>query len=119
MKQYKSLVILHIVLAVYSMFGIISKFASQKQFLSFSFLFLYGIVLGNLFLYAIIWQQLLKKIPLITAYANKAVTIVWGIVWGAVFFQEAITIQKGIGGFVIIVGVYIVVSNDSEKRRES
>ncbi|MCX4268808.1 MAG: transporter [Lachnospiraceae bacterium] len=118
MKRYKSILILHMVLAVYSILGIASKLASKEQFMSFRFIVLYGVVVGSLFLYAIIWQQLLKQISLITAYANKAITIIWGMIWGAVFFQEEITIQKGIGGIVIMMGIYLVVSNDNKKRGE-
>ncbi len=118
MKQLKLIFVLHIVLAVYSILGIASKIASQKQFMSFEFIFLYGVVIGNLFFYAIVWQQLLKRISLITAYANKAITVVWGIIWGAVFFKEEVTIQKVLGALVIIVGVYLVVSNDGVKKEE-
>ena len=67
-----------------------------------------------LFVYAIVWQQLLKKLPLVTAYANKAVTVIWGIVWGYFFFNEGITIYKLIGAVVIVIGVYLVVSSDGE-----
>ena len=67
-----------------------------------------------LFAYAIAWQQVLKRLPLVTAYANKAVTVIWGLVLGATFFQEKITLQKVIGAFIIIFGVYLVVSEDGE-----
>ena len=67
-----------------------------------------------LFAYAIAWQQVLKRLPLVTAYANKAVTVIWGLVLGSAFFQEKITLQKVIGAFIIIFGVYLVVSEDGE-----
>lgn len=111
MKKYKYIFLLHILLALYSMSGIASKYAAQQEFLSVSFLFLYGIVAAALFLYAIFWQQIIKKLPLVTAYANKAVTVVWGIVWGILYFNEKITFMKIIGAIIIIIGVYIVVSS--------
>ena len=46
---------------------------------------------------AIGWQQVIKRIPLTTAFANKAVTVVWGLVWGALFFREAVTPGKLLG----------------------
>ena len=67
--------------------------------------------MGDIFLYAIFWQQIIKKLPLVTAYANKAVTVVWGIVWGILYFNEKITFMKIIGAIIIIIGVYIVVSS--------
>ena len=39
-------------------------------------------------IYAIGWQQVIKRMPLTTAYANKAVTLVWGLVWGLLLFHE-------------------------------
>lgn len=113
MKQFKYIFILHLVLAAYAFLGIASKLASMEAFLSTKFIMYYAVVLFTLFGYAIVWQQLLKKLPLVTAYANKAVTVVWGIIWGRVFFQEAITINKIIGAVIIIAGVYLVVRADS------
>lgn len=111
-KNFLSFFALHIVLAVYSFLGIFSKLAAKEKILSFKFLVYYGLVLLGLFIYAIVWQQLLKKLPLVTAYANKAVTVIWGIVWGFLFFDEPVTIKKIIGAAIIIVGVYFVVSSD-------
>lgn len=113
----KYLAILHIVLAVYSILGIASKIASGKEFLTLEFCFFYGIVILNLFVYAIFWQQIIKKIPLVTAYANKAVTVIWGIIWGFVFFKEEITPGKILGAFIIILGICLVVS-DNENVQE-
>lgn len=111
MKKSKDFLMLHVLLAVYSMSGIASKYAAKQEFLSVTFCVLYGIVVLILFLYAIFWQQIIKKISLIMAYANKAVTVVWGIVWGALFFGEQISFGKIIGAVVTVAGVYIVISS--------
>ena len=118
-SNMKYIVILHIVLAIYAILGIASKIASGKEFLSLEFCFFYGIVILNLFFYAIFWQQIIKKIPLITAYANKAVTVIWGIVWGFLFFNEKITVGKIIGAIIIIVGIYFVVSSEECEQEDS
>ena len=39
-------------------------------------------MLAALVAYAFGWQQVIKHLPLTTAYANKAVTVVWGILLG-------------------------------------
>ena len=104
--------LLHILLAVYSMSGIASKYAAWQEFMSLPFCLLYGAVVFILFFYAVFWQQIIKKLPLITAYANKAVTVVWGIVWGMLFFDEQFNWGKTIGALVVIAGVYIVVSSE-------
>lgn len=95
---------------VYSLFGICSKLAAQQPFLSFKFIMYYGIVILNLAIYAVCWQQIIKRIPLVTAFANKAVTVIWGLIWGKIFFQEAITAQKLLGAFIIICGIVLVVT---------
>ena len=67
--------------------------------------------------YALGWQQIIKRLPLTTAFANKAVTVVWGIVCGALFFGEAITPGKLAGAALIIGGVVLFVKADGEENR--
>lgn len=111
-SNIKYYVLLHTLLAFYSLGGVYSKLASQSSFLSLPFVFWYGLGLANLFIYAILWQQIIKHLPLTTAYANKAVTIVWGIIWGMLFFKEIITWNMIVGAVVVIIGVILVVMAD-------
>lgn len=110
----KNYSILHIILLFYSINGIFSKLASKNQFLTFGFFFYYGLVLFNLLIYAILWQQILKKMPLTTAFSNKSVIVVWGMVWGAVLFKEKITITMIIGAVAILGGIYLIASDGGE-----
>ena len=50
--------------------------------------------------------------PLTVAFANKAVVIIWGIVWGMLFFGETLRISMVVGSVIIIAGIYLVVSDD-------
>ena len=117
MKENKTrtIIILHIFLMIYSLFGICSKLAAREDFLSGKFILLYGAVIFSLGIYAIVWQQIIKRMPLVSAYANKAVTVIWGIVWGRLFFEETVTLQKIIGAIIIIAGILLVVT-DKEKQ---
>ena len=54
----------------------------------------------------------MKKLPLVTAYANKAITVVWGLLWGMLVFKEKITVFNVVGALVIIFGIYMVVAAD-------
>lgn len=108
----KYLIVLNILLAVYSLSGVCSKMAAQNEFLSFWWLFWYALVIINLGVYAIVWQQIIKHLPLNTAYANKAVTIAWGILWGALFFHETVKWNMIVGALIVIVGVIVVVRAD-------
>lgn len=106
-RQMRSLFALHILLMVYSMSGICSKMAADAVFLSIEFCMLYGAILLLLAVYALGWQQILKRMELTTAFSNKAVTVVWGIVWGALFFSEPVSFPKIAGAMLIIAGVVL------------
>ncbi len=96
---------LHLLLAVYSVGNIFSKLAADAAFMSLEFVLYYGGVLLTLAVYALGWQQAIKRMPLTTAYANKAATIVWGIVFGVLFFDETVTPPMLVGAAVIVAGI--------------
>ena len=105
MKNFKILIFLHFILLIYSSSGVFSKLAGAQQFLSLQFFLYYGIVLIILFIYAILWQRVIKLLPLTTAFANKAITVIWGIVFGLIIFGERITLAKVMGSIFIILGI--------------
>ena len=113
--RIKTLFALHMLLMVYSTSGILSKLAAGVDFLSIEFCLYYGGALFLLGVYAIGWQQILKRLPLTTAFSNKAVTIVWGIVWGALFFFEPITLPKAVGALLISAGVVLFSHADGQE----
>lgn len=110
--KIKYIILLNVLLVIFSLGGICSKFASRYEFLSFGFIFFYGLVILNLGIYAIAWQQIIKHLPLNTAYSNKAITIIWGILWGFLFFNEPIKWNMIVGAIVVIIGVVMVVRAD-------
>lgn len=105
---------LHFILMIYSVSGICSKLAGRHPFLSLEFCFFYGIVIVLLGFYAIGWQQIIKRLPLSVAYANKGITVVWGSIWGKLFFHEAITEGRVLGAIMVIVGIVLYASSDCE-----
>lgn len=112
-KKAKSYVLLHAILLIYSFCSVFSKFAAQAEFLSFNFILFYGLMLIVLAIYALLWQQVLKTMPLTTAFANKAIVIVWGMLWGEIIFAEQIKWQMILGSVIIFLGIVLVVT-DSE-----
>lgn len=106
-KKINSVILLNIIMLIYSLSSVFSKKAAENDFLSKGFMIFYVLVLFSLGVYAIGWQQVIKYIPLTTAYSNKAVTVVWGMVWGYVLFHERISSGKVIGAFLIIAGIII------------
>ena len=109
------IIVLHLILILYSIGGIFSKSAAQAPLLSLEFCFDYGAVIATLFVYALVWQQIIKRMPLTIAFANKAITIIWGIIWGILFFNETVTLGKMIGAAMIMLGIVIYSMNLKEE----
>ena len=114
-KKVITIVLLHIMLMVYSMSGICSKMASRQDFLSLRFILYYAGVIVLLAVYAVAWQQIIKRIPLTLAYANRAVTVVWGLVWGMIFFHEQVTLGKAVGAMLVVAGVVFYALADNKQ----
>lgn len=117
-NKLKTILALHIILVIYSTSTIFSKLASGQQFLSFKFCLYYGLIIVLLGFYAIGWQQIIKRMPLTAAFANKAVTVVWGIIWGFIFFHEPITAGKVIGAVLVVAGIVMYAMADKEAENE-
>lgn len=99
---------------LYSLSGVCSKMAAGYEFLSPGFILFYGGIIAILGVYAIVWQQILKKMPLVTAYANKAVTVVWGVIWGIVIFHEKISAGKVISMLLVMAGIVLFSYADAK-----
>lgn len=112
-----SFLFMHIAFLVYTLYPLLGKFATHYEMLSFQFVALYCVVFAILFLYAILWQQVLKRIPLTTAIANKSITIVWGMIFGLLLFGEGISLKMLIGAVLILSGIFIL-STEKENPRE-
>lgn len=110
--NWKNLLLMQLVFFEYALVGFFSKNAAAHEFLSFSYLKWYCgsiIVLG---IYALAWQQALKRTPLTIAYANKAVVVIWGSLLGFLFWHESISVGKIIGLAIIICGIIFVVGGE-------
>ena len=113
-RDRRLLILLHIFLMVYSTGGIVSKLAAREQFMSLRFLSLYAVEILILGVYAIGWQQFIRRMPLSVAYANKAVTVIWGCIWGVLVFHEQLTVGKVVGGLMVLCGVALYGIADGE-----
>lgn len=69
-----------------------------------------------LLVYALGWQQVIKRIPLTLAFMNKAVTIVWGILWGFLLFGEQVNVGKVVGAILVIAGVVLFAKADDGQK---
>ena len=109
---------LHLLLLFYSCSSVLSKLAAGQEFLSWGFILCYGGMFVILVIYAIGWQQILKRLPLTVAFANKAVTLVWSTVFGALLFKESIHINQLIGCALAVAGVVLFVQPDMDEQED-
>ncbi len=105
------LILLHGGLLISSLSGVCSKKAALSDAFSLQFFFWYGLVLVSMFVYAVLWQQVLKRMDLTSAYANKPVGLIWGMIWGVLLFKEVISWRMILGAAIIFVGILLVVTD--------
>lgn len=93
---------------VYSLAGICSKLASRQVFLSVPYLLCFAGIVAVLGVYAVLWQQVLKKIPLSVAMSNKPVVLIFTTLWAVIFFGEALSIKFFIGIALVFAGLFVI-----------
>jgi len=103
-----SYVLIQGAVALYSLSGVFSKLASAHLFMSMPFILLYALEIGCLGVYAILWQQIVKRHELSVAYVNRSLSLLWSMLWSVLFFKEKITVKNMIGAVIIITGVILV-----------
>lgn len=107
LKNIKKYGLLYVAFIIYSGSTICAKYASQQDVIFKVFLFL-GMEVLCLGIYAIIWQQVLKKFSLITAMASKGVVVIFNLMWSVLLFSETVTLYNIIGAAIIIIGIWVV-----------
>ena len=111
---WKDFLLLHLTLLLYAVVSVFAKNAAFSLAAGDRVgLFLWGgLELFTLLGYTVLWQQTLGRMPLNFAYSNKAVCTLWTCLFGVIFFGETITLGKGIGLLVVLLGVWLVVTGD-------
>lgn len=90
---------------LYSCTAIFSKSASMHPFMSLKYLLYVGGLVGVLGIYAILWQQLIKRIKISNAYIFKGTTLLFALLISFFMFGETITWTNVIGAAIIIGGI--------------
>ena len=108
MMNKKTFLLLQFTIMIYSLSSVFSKYASGAPFLSLRYVFFIGLVVCCLGIYALLWQQVLKKAELSAAYANKGVSLIWNMLFGYFIFAEKISIQNVIGALIVLTGIAVM-----------
>ena len=98
---------------IYSLVGVLAKLAATSETL-LEFLAFLGLEIFVLGIYALIWQQLLKKFSLITAMSCRGIVVILSLIWAVVIFRESITIFHIVGSVLIVLGIYVVSSDETK-----
>ena len=106
---------LHLLLLLFAGTTVLSKRAAGETFLSLRFCLFFGGEFVLLGIYALGWQQILKRLPLTVAYTNKAVTLVWSLVFGVLLFHESVGVRQILGCVLAVAGVTLFVKADGEE----
>ena len=107
LKNYLSSLVLIGINFIYACTSIFTKMASRQEMLSWSYLFWIAGAVGVMGVYAILWQQVIKRMPLSTAYMFKGMSLVFVLLISALLFGEAITTSNLIGSAIIIIGIIL------------
>lgn len=107
--------LLELSVMVYSLSTVAANMASKHEFLSASYIMFFGLEFVVLAAYAILWQQIIKKFQLSVAYANKALTLLWSMLWNYLIFSQGITPGKVAGVVLVMIGVMIMNIGGGEK----
>lgn len=103
--QLRDILFLVLVNLVYTSVGWFTKTAASVDQFSLPYCFYFAGAVVVMAIYAVLWQQVLKRIELSTAYMFKGLTIVFVMLMAFFFFSEPITFRNIIGSGIIILGI--------------
>lgn len=109
----KNILFLCFTIAVYSLSDLFSKFASGCNFLSGLYIVYLSCAVLVLVLYALLWQMVLKRIPLNKAYMFRSLGVVYGLGIAFLVFHEIITWWNILGSVLVLSGL-LVLLNDTK-----
>lgn len=99
---------------LYAIVLILNRMASIYAPLSLGYVLLLSISVIVLTIYALSWQQIIKRMPISDAYMFKGTSIVFVLLLSACFFEEIITWQNVVGSITIILGIALFAKADKE-----
>jgi len=106
--KLKNIILLQFPIIIMSIAGILAKKASAAELFSVEFIVYYSLEMFTIGIYAVLWQQIIKRFEISVAYANKGTLIIWTFIWAIIFFNESITINNILGAILVIFGILMV-----------
>lgn len=107
--QYISLVLVYL---FYASISVIMKYTGLQQPLTMEWCVGFVLLVATLGVYAIAWQQILKRIELGVAYMFKGLSLFFIMVLLAICYGEPITPMKLLATGIIIVGIALYAKSN-------
>ena len=104
LTHYISLIAINLLYACVSIF---TKLASQQEFMSWEYVLAFFGAVMVMGVYAVLWQQVLKRIELSVAYMFKGTSIIFVMLLAYLLFGEQITWNNILGAIIIIAGIVL------------
>lgn len=92
---------------LYAFQTVFTKLASGCEFLSLGYIGYVACAVAVLGLYAVIWQQIIKRVPISDAYMFKGSVLIFVLIISAAVFGEHITVNNMIGAALIVGGIVL------------
>lgn len=118
LKKVKNVILLQGVVIIYTISSVMSKEASASKGQLLRFFFFFGMEFVLLGIYAVLWQQMIKRFELSVAYANRSMAVLWSMVWAVIFFHDTITVKNIVGVLLVVAGTAIVNMDTKERADE-
>lgn len=106
---------LYFAFAIDSLSTVFGKLASAHPTMSLPFLMWYAADVAALGIFAILWQQILKKMPLSIAYSSRPIVTILGVFYGVFIFGDKLSPTAILGILIILVGIWLVTAEPKEK----
>ena len=115
-EKFKMILVMQVMNIVFSLNSVLIKLASiswqDNGLFAVKTVFLLGVAIGSLGIYAVVWQVILSKVDLAVAYLNKGTVVFWGLIWAFLFFKERISLLNIVGCVIIFTGLILVNSHE-------
>jgi len=115
--KWKDILGLQGIIVIYTFSSIFAKMASGQTTV-FSFLLFTGLEFVCLAVYALLWQQTIKRLELSVAYANRAMVLLWSMIWAVVVFHNEITVKNMLGVLLVIAGTFVINTGEEAKHAD-
>ena len=115
MSKLSNYIFLLVSFLIYSLTGVFTKLASMQDFLSWQYVLLLGGAVCVLAVYAVLWQQIIRRMPVSDAFMWKGTTIVWMMLLAGIIFGEPISMRNIIGSAIIIAGITLYAWSDRKE----